>query len=61
MTNTATDPDIPPNPLTYSLLSAPTGATIDTNGIITWAPTVPGTYTFTTVVTRIPDAFCFIQ
>ncbi len=55
VTNTATDPDIPPNPLTYTLLAAPPGALIDTNfGIITWTPTLAqaGTnYLFTTVVT----------
>ena len=55
VTNTATDPDIPPNPLTYALLAAPPGALIDTNfGIITWAPVLAqaGTnYLFTTVVT----------
>jgi subtilisin-like proprotein convertase family protein len=49
--NPATDPDIPVNPLTYTLLNPPAGATIDTNGTITWTPTVPGTYTITTVVT----------
>jgi subtilisin-like proprotein convertase family protein len=55
VTNAATDPDIPANPLTYILLNAPTGATIDpTTGIITWTPTAgqaPGVYTITTVVT----------
>ena len=55
--NTATDLDIPPNPLTYQLLVSPavTNATINpTNGIITWTPTqaqAPGLYTFTTIVT----------
>jgi hypothetical protein len=54
VTNTAIDPDIPANPLTYVLTSAPTNAAIDANGIITWTPNVaqvPGVYTFTTVVT----------
>ncbi len=55
VTNTATDPDIPANPLTYTLLTAPTSnALIDTNGIITWMPTLAqaGTnYLFTTIVT----------
>ncbi|HEX3857718.1 MAG TPA: LamG-like jellyroll fold domain-containing protein [Verrucomicrobiae bacterium] len=51
VTNAATDLDIPPNPLTYSFLSAPAGATVDTNGVITWTPTAPGVYTFTNVVT----------
>ena len=54
MTNTATDGDIPANPLTYQLVSPPTGAVIDTNGVITWTPTEeqgPSTNTITTVVT----------
>ena len=54
VTNTATDPDIPANTLTYALLQAPTNAVISANGIITWTPTEaqgPGVYTFTTVVT----------
>jgi hypothetical protein len=53
VTNTASDSDIPVNPLGY-VLTGPTGSTIDTNGVIRWAPTVgqvPGVYTFTTVVT----------
>jgi len=54
VTNTATDSDIPVNTLTYQLVNPPAGATISTNGIITWTPTEaqgPGTYTITTVVT----------
>ena len=53
VTNTATDSDIPTNTLTYSLLTAPTNAVIDTNGVITWTPVVtqvPGTNVFKTVV-----------
>ena len=40
--------------LTYQLLNAPAGATIDTNGVITWTPSDtqgPGTNLITTVVT----------
>jgi hypothetical protein len=51
--NTAADSDLPPNPLTYQL-SGPAGATIDTNGIISWTPTLAQggtTNVFTTVVT----------
>ncbi|HZT21808.1 MAG TPA: LamG-like jellyroll fold domain-containing protein [Verrucomicrobiae bacterium] len=50
----ATDPDLPPNPLTYSLLAPPAGAAIDTNGVITWMPTAAeagSNYLFTVVVT----------
>ncbi len=53
VTNTASDADIPPNPLTYQLFG-PAGAVIDTNGIITWTPLVSqagGVYTFMTIVT----------
>jgi hypothetical protein len=54
ITNTATDPDIPANVLSYQLAEAPAGASIDTNGIIAWTPApgqVPSTNVFTTVVT----------
>jgi hypothetical protein len=53
--NTATDSNIPPAILTYTLLSAPTNATISTNGIIAWTPViaqVPSTNVFTTVVSN---------
>jgi hypothetical protein len=54
VTNTATDPDLPANTLTYAIASGPTNAVIDTNGIIVWTPTavqVPSTNIFTTIVT----------
>jgi len=54
VTNAATDADIPVNALSYTLLTAPTNATIDTNGVIIWTPTmtqVPSTNIFETVVT----------
>ena len=52
VTNTATDPDLPPNPLAYQLAAAPPGALIDTTGVITWtAGATPGTNLFMTVVT----------
>jgi hypothetical protein len=53
VTNTATDNDLPPNVLTYELVGAPSGATIDSEGVIHWTPTEaegPGNYTITTVV-----------
>ncbi len=40
-------------PLTYTLMAAPSGASIDTNGVITWTPTKaqgPSTNTFTVQV-----------
>ena len=48
-TATASDTD----PLTFSLVGAPTGATITTGGAFTWTPTEaqgPGSYTFTVKV-----------
>ncbi len=49
----ADDPDLPDDFLNYSLTSAPTGASIAPNGVITWTPTEsngPGTYGFTVKV-----------
>lgn len=41
VTNPASDPDAPPQLLTYSLVGAPSGASIDTNsGGFTWRPTI---------------------
>ena len=60
VTNTASDPDLPANALSYSLVNPPDGADIDTNGVITWFPyesQAPATYTFTTIVIDYnPDA-----
>lgn len=53
VTNTATDGDLPSDKLTYNLTSFPSGASITTNGVITWIPTEaqgPSVATFTTVV-----------
>jgi hypothetical protein len=59
ITNTATDSDIPPNTLAYTLTvncgaALVTNATISALGIITWTPTEaqgPSTNTFTSIVT----------
>jgi hypothetical protein len=46
-TASATDSDLPVQKLTYSLVNAPAGATIDSDtGAFTWTPTAPGTFTF---------------
>ena len=53
VTNTASDSDLPANTLTYELQSAPGGALIDANGLITWTPLSAqgdSTNLFTTVV-----------
>jgi hypothetical protein len=54
VTNPATDSDLPPQTITYQLVSPPTGAAIDSNAVITWTPSEaqgPGTYTIRTVAT----------
>ena len=58
VTNTVTDPAVPGETLTWSLLSAPPGAGIrslnPTNGVFSWRPAMgqsPGTNTFKVVVT----------
>jgi len=43
----ATDADLPPQPLSYRLVSGPVGLTVGTNGVLTWRPTEaqgPGTH-----------------
>jgi hypothetical protein len=61
VTNTATDPDIPANSLSYQLIGAPAGAQINSGGVITWTPTEaqgPSTNFIVTVVTDdgVPSA-----
>ncbi len=55
LTASATDPDLPADTLTYSLVGAPTGAAMDpATGAFSWTPTEaqgPGTYSFAVVVT----------
>jgi hypothetical protein len=51
VTNTATSPGAPANPLSYLLVNPPAGAVIDSNGVIAWTPTEtqsPSTNTITT-------------
>jgi dextranase len=54
VTNSASDADIPPQTLTYSLFSAPAGASINTNsGVFIWRPVIaqsPSTQTVAVVV-----------
>jgi Glycosyl hydrolase catalytic core/Carbohydrate binding module (family 6) len=54
VTNTASDPDAPPQQLIYSLPGAPVGASIDTNsGVFSWRPAIaqsPSTQTVAVVV-----------
>jgi hypothetical protein len=58
VTNTANDTDIPSPPLVYQLINPPVGASIDTNGVITWTPTqseAPSTNIFETIVADEPN------
>jgi hypothetical protein len=59
--NTASNPNGTAGALNYQLISAPPGATIDANGVISWTPTLaqsPSTNMFTTVVTlTIPSPY----
>jgi hypothetical protein len=55
VTNTASEANIHATIAGYGLVARPAGASISTNGIITWTPTgsqVPSTNLFTTVVTN---------
>jgi hypothetical protein len=58
-TATASDSDLPANSLTFSLVGAPTGATINpTTGVFTWTPSEadgPGQFSFTVRVTDNGD------
>jgi hypothetical protein len=56
VTNAASDPDAPPQLLTYSLVGAPSGASIDTNsGVFTWRPTIVQSPSTQTVVVVASD------
>lgn len=50
-TAAATDADLPVNTLTFSLSSAPAGASISPNGDFSWTPSTAGTYSATVKVT----------
>ncbi len=49
-TPAVTDPDLPAQTLTYSVVSGPAGASYS-NGVFSWTPTSPGTYTVSIQVT----------
>ena len=57
ITNSATDADVPAQTLTYSLLSAPADASIDTNtGVFTWRPTIAQSPSTQTVGVAVSDS-----
>jgi hypothetical protein len=56
LTNSASDPDLPWQTLSFSLLTAPAGATIGTNtGVFTWRPPVSQANTTNLVQVRVAD------
>jgi len=56
VTNSAIDPDLPADTLTYTLLLGPTNATLDTNtGVITWTPTEAQDRTTNVLTTVVTD------
>ncbi len=56
LTNSASDPDVPPQSLTYTLLSPPSGASIGvTNGLFTWRPTMAQSPSTQTVAVAVSD------
>ncbi len=57
----ATDPDIPANPLTFTLVSGPKGMIVDsTTGKLTWIPATTGVFPVKVKVVEIPEAPEFI-
>ncbi len=56
VTNTATDPNSPPQTLTYSLPTAPPGMTLNpTNGILVWRPTMSQAPSTNLVTVQVSD------
>lgn len=56
ITNTATDPNAPPQILNYSLITAPIGAAVNlTNGIFTWRPTLAQSPSTNPITLRVVD------
>ena len=56
LTNSASDPDAPPQSLTYELLQGPTNATLDaSNGLLAWRPSVNQAGTTNLVVLTVAD------
>jgi lysophospholipase L1-like esterase len=57
ITNVATDTDVPAQTLTFSLLTAPTNAVINTNsGVLTWRPLVAQANTTNAFTVQVTDS-----
>ncbi len=52
---TATDPDIPANPLTFSLVSGPAGLAVSPSGAITWTPVSAQNPSTNLIFVRVSD------
>jgi pectate lyase len=56
ITNAVTDPDLPPQTLTFSLLSAPGSATLDANsGVFSWRPLISQAGTTNLITVKVAD------
>ena len=56
VTNRAGDPDVPANTFTFSLVSAPTGVSLDANtGVLTWTPTEAQGPSTNPITVRVTD------
>ena len=56
LTNVATDPDVPPQTLTFSLLTGPTNAAVDpSTGVFTWRPLVSQANTVNPIAVVVID------
>jgi len=56
VTNRASDPDAPPQTLTFSLLNPPTGAAIDPNsGVFSWRPIIAQSPSVNTITVMVVD------
>jgi hypothetical protein len=56
---TATDSDLPANPLTFALVSGPTGMIVSTNGAISWTPTEAQGPSTNVIQIRVTDTNVF--
>src|SRR5258708_26658582 len=56
VTNSATDPDIPANILTFALVAGPSGMTLDSaTGVLTWTPTEAQGPSTNVITVRLTD------
>jgi hypothetical protein len=55
LTNVVTDPDVPPQALTFELLAGPTNATVDVSGVFSWRPNVFQADTTNSISIRVSD------